>query len=125
MNALRPACLAAAILVIGSGVACDTSSRSSSSDPAISRVALKLEPSTRELMTGETVTITARSQDTYGRNSELNWTTTSGDLTTEQNGRIARVKFDDAGTYTVTAVLMIDGHEERREAVNIRVKPLS
>jgi hypothetical protein len=46
-------------------------------------------------------------------------------MTTEQNGRIARVKLDQPGTYTVTAVLTADGQEIRRETVEIRVKPLS
>ncbi len=39
-------------------------------------------------------------------------------------GRVARVKFDEAGLYTVTAVLTVDGKETRRETVDIRVKPI-
>jgi len=74
---------------------------------------------------GETVTITARSQDTYGRDSHLNWSTTAGTLSTEENGRVARVKFDQPGVGTVSAVLTVDGREIRREFVDIRVKPLS
>lgn len=77
------------------------------------------------MLVGEIVTITARTQDTYGRASELNWTSTSGKLTTEQNGRVARVRFDEPGTFTVAAVLMVDGKEVRHESVEVVVKPLS
>ncbi len=111
-------------IVLGAGIACETTSRSNS-EPALSRVSLTLEPSTRELVVGETVTITARSEDTYGRNSELEWMTTSGKLSTEENGRIARVKFDQPGMYTVSAILNIEGREARRATVEIRVKPLT
>jgi hypothetical protein len=125
MTVIRRVCLVAWVFAIGAGPACNSSSRTSSTDPAVSRVNLTLEPSTRDLMVGETVTITARNQDTYGRDSQINWTSTSGKLSTEQNGRIARVRFDHPGAYSVSAVLMIDGQETRREAVEIRVKPLS
>src|ERR1051325_10348049 len=92
MTPLRHACLVATILALGAGAACNSSSRSSSSDRAVSRVDLTLEPSTRDLLVGETVTITARNQDTYGRDSQINWTATAGKLSSEQNGRIARLK---------------------------------
>ncbi len=51
--------------------ACNTTSRTSSSDPTVSRVGFTLEPSTRTLVAGETVTIFARSYDTYGRDPEI------------------------------------------------------
>lgn len=105
--------------------ACDSSSRISASDPTVSRVGFTLEPSTRDLVAGETVTIFARSYDTFGRDPEITWSASSGILTTEQGRRIARVKFDQPGTFTVTAVLTADGREIKRESVEIRVKPLS
>lgn len=105
--------------------ACNSSSRTSSSDPTVSRVGFTLEPSTHNLVAGETVTIFARSYDTYGRDPQITWSVSAGKITTEQNGRIARVKLDQPGTYTVTAVLTADGQEIKRETVEIRVKPLS
>ncbi len=104
---------------------CGNSSRNSSSDSTVSRVGFTLEPSTRDLVAGESVTIFARSYDTYGRDPEITWTSSAGRITTEQNGRIARVKFDQPGTYSVSAVLTADGREIKRETVEIRVKPLS
>ncbi len=119
---LRNFVLPIALLALVGG--CNTT-QSTSSDTAASRVGLTLETSSRDLLVGETATVTARSKDTFGREPTLAWTTTSGKLTTEQNGRIARVKFDQPGTSIVTAVLSIDGREIRRETVEIRVKPLS
>lgn len=127
MNTLRSiGLISVATLLLGTGIACESwGRRSSNSEPALSRVSLTLEPSTRELVVGETVTITARSEDTYGRDSDLEWMTTSGKLSTEENGRIARVKFDQPGMYTVSAVLSVEGRETRRATVEIRVKPLT
>ncbi len=124
MNASRLFALPCVFLAIALN-GCNSSTRSSTSDPTVSRVNFTLEPSTRDLLAGETVTIFARSYDTYGRDPQIEWTTTSGKLTTEQNGRVARVKIDQAGTCTVSAVLTADGREIKRESVEVRVKPLS
>jgi uncharacterized protein YjdB len=124
MNALR-LCTIPCLLLLLTSSACSTSSRSSTSEPTVSRVGFTLEPSTRDLIAGETVTIFARSYDTYGRDPQIAWTTTAGKVTTEQNGRIARVKLDQPGSCVVTAVLTADGREIKRESVEIRVKPLS
>jgi uncharacterized protein YjdB len=126
MFAIRSVCIVATLLVLGTGVACKNSSRNTSSgNPAISSVGFSIESSARDLMVGETVTLTARTENTYGRDSEVKWTSTAGKVTTEQNGRIARVQFDQPGTYTVTGVLLIDGRETRRDSVEVRVRPLS
>lgn len=100
-------------------------SGASKSDPSVSRVDFSLETSTNDLLVGETATVFARSYDTYGRDPQLVWTTTAGKLTTEQNGRVARIMFDQPGTFFVTAVLTADGREIKRQSVEIRVKPLS
>lgn len=123
MNSIKLTLVASALIAAGSLVACNQTSRSSG-DPTVSRVGLNLESSTRTLLIGEVVTIIARTEDTYGRDSKITWTTTSGDLTTEQDGRVARVKFDQPGLYTITAVLEVDGKETRRSSVDIRVKPV-
>ncbi len=124
MNLLRLSVVPCITLALAL-TACNTSSRTSASDPSVSRVGFNLEPSTRDLIAGETVTIFARSYDTYGRDPEITWSSSGGKITTEQNGRIARVMFDQPGTFAVTAVLTADGQEIKRETVEIRVKPLS
>lgn len=125
MKSLRHSILPCFAILAMSLAACDSWSRNASTDPSVSRVNFRLEPSTREIVAGETVTIFARSYDTFGRDPQIAWTTTSGRLTTEQNDRVARIKFDQPGTYFVTAVLTADGREIKRESVEIRVKPLS
>lgn len=67
-----------------------------------------IEPSMQEIMTGEIVTLTARDRNTAGRNPTIEWNTTGGQLTTERNGRIARVQFDTPGVYTVTGRIFAD-----------------
>lgn len=67
-----------------------------------------IEPSRRTIFAGETVTLTVRDQDTAGRDVNIDWTTTGGELTTERNNRIARVRFDSPGVYTITGRMQAD-----------------
>ena len=67
-----------------------------------------VEPSHQEIYAGETVTLTVRDQDTAGRDVRIEWNTTGGELTTERNDRIARVKFDTPGVYTITGRIHAD-----------------
>lgn len=98
----------------------ESRNRSDSPHPA----SVSIEASSREIVAGETVTLTARTKDTYGRNTTIKWTSTAGTLTTEQDGRVARVKFDAPGTYSVRAALMADGREMQSDMTEIRVKPV-
>lgn len=91
--------------------------------PVAEKVDLDLETPRTTVSVGDTATITARSKDTYGRRAEVEWMTTGGRLTTDENGRLARVKFDKPGTYTVTGILKVDGKEVKRDSVNIEVRP--
>lgn len=124
MNISRHARYGAAILLLSFGVGCSSEGRYAT-DQSMDRVGLTVEASNRDITVGEIVTLTARTSDTYGRDAHIEWTSTSGKLTTEQNGRVARVRFEQPGTYTVTSILSLDGRETRRQAVDIRVKPLS
>jgi hypothetical protein len=126
MNITRLACVATLSLFVAAGAACNSShTTSTTSDPALSHVDLALDASNREVVVGDTITVTARTEDTYGRNSQIKWNSTAGNLDTEQEGRVARIRFDQPGTYTVSAILSVDGKETRRASVDIHVKPLS
>lgn len=83
---------------------------------------IHIEASSRELIVGDTATFIARTQDTYGRSAKVNWSSTAGTLTTQDDGRVARVKFSDAGTYSVKATLTVDGKEIQTDLVEVRVK---
>lgn len=95
-----------------------------SSDPQ-AQVDLDVQPNSKNLVVGESATLFARTQDVYGRDAKIEWDTTAGHVETLENGRAARVQFDKPGMYTVTARLMIDGREVRRDSANINVKPLT
>ena len=87
-------------------------------------IEFSIQPSARSVVAGEVVTVTTRSANAIGRNTAVDWAATGGDLTTEQNKRIARVRFDQPGTYTVSAVLRVDNNVAMSDAVDITVKPL-
>ncbi len=93
-------------------------------DESIGRATIDIEGATREALVGDTVTFVARSQDTYGRDAEIKWTSTGGDVDTDQDGRIARVRFNEPGTYSVRATLEVDGHPVKSDIVEVRVKPV-
>lgn len=112
--ALAP--LAAATLT---GCANDRNASIAASNPA-----LELDASADQIVVGETVTFVARTMDTYGRDAKVQWNTTAGDLRTEENGRIARVTFDNIGTYTVRATLNIDGRNVAQDLEEVRVVAL-
>lgn len=114
---------AAAITTLALFAGCDAQHKSTSGSAVAEKVDLDLETPRTTVVAGDTATITARSKDTYGRDATVKWTTTGGKLTTEERGRLARVKFDTPGNYTVTATLVVDGKETRTDSVNFQVKP--
>jgi hypothetical protein len=61
-----------------------------------------------EVLVGEAVTLTARDRNTAGRDVRIEWMTTGGELTTERNNRLARVQFDNPGTFTITGRMYAD-----------------
>jgi hypothetical protein len=85
---------------------------------------ISLRAANEEIVVGDTTTLTINSKNTLGRDARVEWTTTGGDLNTEDGDRVARVRFDQPGVYTVTAKLVVDGEVVDREAVNIEVRPL-
>ena len=88
------------------------------------RPQISLRSSNREIVVGDTTTLSVFSKNTLGRNAEVEWMTTGGDLNTDDNNRIARLNFEAPGVYTVTARLLVDGNEVDRESTNITVRPL-
>jgi hypothetical protein len=100
---------------------CQTTDRTSTSSPP---VAFGIVASSDELVVGETATFTSRESNTYGRDVKIEWGTTGGTLDTEQNGRVARVKFDRPGTYVVTATMHVEDEAVSSESVRVTVRPL-
>src|SRR5262249_7036144 len=110
--------LVAAALAVGG---CNENTSSNDMSPATVRI----EASQRQIVVGEIATLVARTKDTYGREAKVRWSSTAGKLSTEQDGRVARVQFDEVGTYTVKATLSVDGREVESDMVEIRVRPVS
>lgn len=127
MNTKLPlAALSVAMLAGTAGVAmlgCQSSNRYAVS--TADNAGLTLDASAKEILAGETVTIIARTVDTYGRDAKIEWSSTAGDLKTEQNGRIVRVRFEDIGAYTVRADLKVDGQVVATDIAEVRVRPIS
>lgn len=118
-RALAMAVLAGGLFAAG----CETSGNRS--DSPLGNAGISVETATREVMAGDTVTFTARTRDTYGRDANVYWTTTAGSLKTEQDGRIARVRFAESGTYTVKAALQVEGVDVDTDEAEIRVRPIN
>lgn len=99
--------------------------RSRMDEPFIEdRPQISLRAANREIVAGDTTTLSIFSKNTLGRDAEVEWSSTGGNITTDENNRIARLSFQDSGVYTVTARLLVDGQEVDRESTNITVRPL-
>lgn len=81
-----------------------------------------IEPSRSTVLVGENVTILAYSEGTLGRDTQLEWDASGGELFTEDNGRTARVYFDEPGTYVVQSNLILDGRLARSASTTIEVQ---
>ena len=79
----------------------------------------------RNVLAGDTVTLIARTKETYGRDARIEWSTTGGSLKTEDNGRVARVRFETPGTYGVSAKLQVEGRQVAADMVDVRVNPVN
>src|SRR5690349_9860818 len=98
---LAGACLGLALLA---GPGCGGGDEHYSPKPvAQGRPEINISASNKEIAVGDTTTLTVNSRNTLGHSADVEWSTTGGKVTTEENGRIARVQFPEPGVYTVTA----------------------
>jgi hypothetical protein len=112
----------AGLLAALAGCTSDNYSRAPAGPDAA--VGLKLQPSSRQIVSGEVVTVSANTENLLGRNAEMRWEAPGGRIATEDSGRIARVMFERPGTYTITGHLFVDGREIRQDQVTVKVNPL-
>ena len=110
---------ASALLMLLGGCESMESRRAANAEPD-----MNLAASSRSILAGEVVTVTAQTENLLGREADIEWSTTGGDLEEDQNGRIARVKFDRPGTYAITALLRVDDQVLKSDAVEVEVKPI-
>jgi hypothetical protein len=86
------------------------------------QAAVHVEPSSREVSAGETVIVSARTENTFGRETKITWRTSGGTLKKEDIGDLARVTFPSPGTYRVTARLAVKGEPTHQDSVEIHVR---
>ena len=87
-------------------------------------LSLSVTSSADTVNAGEIVTFMVQDKGTLGKDIDIKWSSTGGDLDTEKGDRVARVQFDEAGTYTVTAKFWVDGNEYQTERKTVKVRPL-
>lgn len=125
---MRVHAMVTGLMVIGAAVgtaglgACGSSYRTNEGRVPAS---VSIESSGRDVMVGETATFIARTRDTYGRDADIRWSSTAGEMNEEQDGRVARVRFKESGTYTVKATLLVDGREIQTAMTEVRVRPVN
>jgi len=127
-SVLTSLCLAGAL------VGCTTGNTANTSDPrsdssvikplADTQPQINIVAPNREVATGDTVTLTVSSRNTLGRNARIAWNTTGGKVNPEENGRIARLQFDQPGAYTVNAKLYVEDHLVDQDAVTVTARPI-
>lgn len=99
---------------------CKTNSSETGENPA----SIALSPVNKTVAPGDTTTLTVTSRNTVGRDAEVRWMSTGGNLEVLENGRMARATFDMPGTYTITSALFIDGREVSRDSTDITVRKI-
>ena len=120
-----PRALASSLTVLALALgACESSSRPAKSFSESDHPTVSIRASAKEIVVGEIVTFAARTQDTYGRDAQLRWSSTAGELKLEQDGRVARGFSNETGAYTVKAVLNVDGREVDSDMAEVRVRPV-
>jgi hypothetical protein len=128
-NTLKTAAACGLAVMLLAGVGCRYDDRTSDRRDTLAvspyqDVNLKIEPSRNESVVGEVITFTARTENLLGRNANIQWSAPAGEIRTQEDGRIARVIFDEPGTYSVSAQLFIDEVEVRRDSRTVTVRPL-
>jgi len=88
------------------------------------QVDFAIHPSHTDLLVGETATITVESHNTLGRDPHIDWSASGGKLNPESNGRVARIIFEQPGTYLVSARLLLGDQLVRTDSVTFTVHPI-
>lgn len=117
MSFFRLACLtltvsAATLFALG----CETEPK-----PGEVPVGFDVTASHSSIVAGESVTFTATTANTHGRDAEIRWESTGGEMTEVDDDRVRRVTFDEPGEYKVSADLLIEGKRVATDIVKVYV----
>ncbi len=90
----------------------------------------KYEPGSAELnvtassttpVAGDTVTLSAQTENVYGRSPKIRWEVPGARVQTQERGRVARVTFRNPGEYVATAYLKLNDGTELQDSTTIQV----
>jgi hypothetical protein len=128
-NTLKIAAACGLSMALLAGVGCKYDEGAARRDRSLTvspyeSVKLNVRPSRNEAVVGEVITFTADTENLLGRNATIQWSAPAGEIRTQEEGRVARVIFDEPGTYSVSAQLFIDDFEVRRDSHVVTVRPL-
>lgn len=114
--------VAATLLGLAALAGCESTTHTR---PLAQPMEISLTPASRSVVVGDTLTIASQTKNMVGREATIEWTTTGGEITPADNNRIARMKFDKPGTYTVTARALVNGVVVDSDSVDIHVRDLN
>ena len=83
-----------------------------------------LRASNNEIMVNETTTIFAKTENLVGRDPDVRWNSTLGQLEISEDGRQARLKADQPGTAFVTIEVTTADGQVLRDQQKIEIKSL-
>jgi hypothetical protein len=115
---------ASCLLALGLAAGLTTGCTDSHSTVAENQPQITIVTANHNVAVGDTSTLTVNSKNTLGQSAKLEWSTTGGKLTTEDDHRVAHVRFDQPGAYTITAKLLIDGRVYDQDSVTMEAKTL-
>ena len=122
MNRFKTKAISIALLsVMGLGsVGCSSMTGGDyGTSPNVVKVSVKA--SRHSCYVGENVTFFTKTENVLGHKAELKWTSTGGKLTVDDNGRVARVMFDQPGVYSVSVNLSLDGVDRYHDTTVVEV----
>ena len=86
---------------------------------------ISVTQSAKKVNVNETVTFEVSDSNTLGRKADVTWEKTGGNLWyADDTKRVVQVSFNQPGTYSVTAILTVDGRESKRMRYDVDVQPL-
>ena len=86
--------------------------------------AVDLRASNSDILVNETTTIFAKSENLVGKDPNVRWTTTLGELEVSEDGQQARLRGDQVGTAYVTIEVTTADGQVLRDQQKVEIKPL-
>ena len=93
-------------------------------EPPMQAMGLEVRPDDAQVVAGETVVLTAHADESilYRGDARVEWDAPEGEVSIASPNRIARVRYEQPGSYRVTARLMVGGEEVASDVTSIRVR---